>query len=114
MYFLSYTGNTAQTRCQVPKDLRREGLWITYVDFNHKVITEWYNSDNIDDETWGVNTYWRQGSNKLIGDISISSNGNWVINGSETEFKATGDPIKPLLRVNFSTNKLQISYDETL
>ena len=111
MYFLSYIGNTFETRCQVPKDLRREGLWITYVDFNHKVITEWYNSDNIDNETWGVDTYWRQGSNKLIGDISISTNGNWVIDGKETEFKATGDPIKPLLRVNFSANKLQVSYD---
>ena len=112
MYFLSYIGNTFETRCQVPKDLRREGLWITYIDFNHKVVTEWYNSDNIDDETWGVDTYWRQGSNKLIGDISISVNGNWVINGKETEFKATGDPIKPLLRVNFSANKLQVSYDD--
>lgn len=111
MYFLSYTGNTAQTRCLVPKDLRREGLWITYVTFDHTVVTEWYNSNNIDDDSWGLDTYWRRGSNKLVGDISISTNGKWVIDGKETEFDATGDPIKPILRVS-PANKLQVTYDD--
>lgn len=111
MYFLSYTGNTAQTRCLVPKDLRREGLWITYVTFDHTVVTEWYNSNNIDDDSWKLDTYWRRGSNKLVGDISISTNGKWVIDGKETEFDATGDPIKPILRVS-PANKLQVTYDD--
>ena len=110
MYFLSYVGNTFSTRCQIPKNLRREGLWITYVTYKHQVITEWYNSDNIDDNDWGLDTYWRQGSNKLIGDLSISSNGNWVINNVETEFKAQGESgISPVLRIY--NNRLQVSYD---
>ena len=58
MYFLSYNGNKALTRCSVPHSLRKEGLWITYVLYDHTVITEWYNSDNIDDESFGSEDNW--------------------------------------------------------
>ena len=59
MYLLSYNGNKALTRCSVPLSLRKEGLWITYVLYDHTVITEWYNSDNIDDESFGSDDNWR-------------------------------------------------------
>lgn len=110
MYFLSYTGNTEQTRCQVPKILRKKGLWITYVKYDGNVYTEWYNSNNIDDKSWGNSSNWRVGNNELVGDLTISANGNWVINGNETEFKAIGEKGNtPLIRV--ANNKLQVSYD---
>lgn len=110
MYFLSYTGSTEQTRCQVSKILRRKGLWITYVKYDGNVYTEWYNSNNIDDKSWGNSSNWRVGNNELVGDLTISANGNWVINGKETEFKAIGEKGNtPLIRI--ADNKLQVSYD---
>lgn len=110
MYFLSYTGNTEQTRCQVPKILRKKGLWITYVKYDSNVYTEWYNSNNIDDKSWGNSSNWRIGNNELVGDLTISANGNWVINGNETEFRAVGENGNtPILRV--ANNRLQVSYD---
>ena len=112
MYFLSYNGNKALTRCSVPLSLRKEGLWITYVLYDHTVITEWYNSDNIDDEAFGSDDNWRQSSNMLVGDISISADGYWVIEGKKTSTKAQGETgVTPLLRFG-DNNKLQVSYNE--
>lgn len=46
----------------------------------------------------------------LVGDISISSEGNWVINGVDTGSKAQGPSgTNPILRNN--QNKLEVSYD---
>ena len=110
MYFLPYNGNTSATRCLVPKILRKKGLWITYVKYDGNVYTEWYADNKIDDKSWGDNSNWRIGNNTLVGDITISANGNWIINGTETEFKAAGEKGNtPLLRVY--DNKLQVSYD---
>ena len=112
MYFLSYNGSRALTRCKVPSVLRKEGLWITYVLYDHTVVTEWYNSDQIDDNSWSMDSNWRVASNNLVGDISVSSDGYWVINGERTEAKAQGEQgITPLLRVG-SNDKLQVSYNE--
>lgn len=110
MYFLSYTGNISATRCLVPMVLRKKGLWITYVKYDGNVCTEWYAASDIDDESWGDSSNWRIGNNMLVGDITISANGNWVINGIETEFKAIGEKGNtPLIRVD--NNRLQVSYD---
>lgn len=110
MYFLSYNGNTSATRCLVSTMLRKKGLWITYVKYDGNVYTEWYAADEIDDKSWGDSSNWRIGNNSLVGDITISANGNWVINGTETEFKAVGEKGNtPLLRV--ANNRLQVSYD---
>lgn len=111
MLFLSYNVNAELTRLQVPNSFRREGLWITYVTYDKTVVTEWYNSNDIDDNTWKSDANWRLGSNMLVGDISISSEGNWVINGVDTGSKAQGPQgISPILRNN--QNKLEVSYDE--
>lgn len=110
MYFLPYNGNTTSTRCLVPTMLRKKGLWITYVKYDGNVYTEWYAADEIDDKSWGDSSNWRVGNNTLVGDITISANGNWVINGTETEFKAVGEKGNtPLIRV--ANNRLQVSYD---
>lgn len=111
MYFLSYDGNSTSTRCLVPTMLRKKGLWITYVKYDGNVYTEWYAADEIDDTSWGDSSNWRVGNNTLVGDITISANGNWVINGTETEFKAVGEKGNtPLVRFG-SNNKFQVSYN---
>ena len=112
MLFLSYNGSRSQTRLQVPSSLRREGLWVTYVLYDKTVVTEWYNSDDIDDTSWGSDSNWRKASNALVGDISISTNDYWVINGVVTNIKAQGETgITPLLRMG-DNNKIQVTYDE--
>lgn len=110
MLFLSYNGSRSQTRLQVPSSLRREGLWVTYVLYDKTVVTEWYSAEAIDDTTFGDSANWRDGSNALVGDISISSDGYWIINGEVTNIKAQGETgITPILRVG-SNNHLQVSY----
>lgn len=111
MYFLTYLGGGGSTRLQIPDELRRQGLFITYVLLDKTTVIEWYGSDDISDEAWQSDANWRKGSNMLVGDISISSEGNWVVNGVDTGVKATGDRgITPVLRIY--NNKLQVSYNE--
>lgn len=111
MYFLTYLGGSGVTRLQIPDELRRQGLFITYVLFDKTTVIEWYDSDDISDEAWQSDASWRKGSNMLVGDISISSEGNWIVNGVDTGVKATGDRgITPVLRIY--NNKLQVSYNE--
>ena len=111
MYFLSYVESPNDTRLQVPEFLRKTGLWITYVRYDKTIVTEWYASDDISDEAWGLDSNWRIGSNMLVGDITISSEGNWIVNGVDTGVKAQGEQgITPLLRIY--DNKLQVSYKE--
>lgn len=110
MYFLSYNGSREQTRLQVPTSIRKTGLWITYVLYDKTVVTEWYAGEAIDDNSWKNLSNWRVGSNMLVGDISISSDGYWVVNGVVTTTKAQGEQgITPMLRVG-SNNHLQVSY----
>ena len=109
MYFLSYNGSRELTRLQVPLSLRKTGLWITYVLYDKTVVTEWYAGEAIDDNSWKNLSNWRVGSNMLVGDISISSDGYWVVNGVVTTTKAQGEQgITPMLRVR--NNHLQVSY----
>lgn len=111
MYFLSYNGNKAETRNQVPPLLRKEGLWITYVLYDHTVVSEWYGNSKTDDNSWGSDENWRIASSALVGDISISADGYWVINGIKTASKAQGERgTTPLLRIY--DNKLQVSYTD--
>lgn len=110
MYFLSYNGSREQTRLQVPMSIRKTGLWITYVLYDKTVVTEWYAGEAVDDNSWNSSDNWRVGSNMLVGDISISSDGYWVVNGVVTTTKAQGEQgITPMLRVG-SNNHLQVSY----
>lgn len=66
MYFLSYTGNTATTRLQVPTSIRRRGLWITYIKYDDNVYTEWYNGKTTDDTSWQNDSNWRVVNNLNI------------------------------------------------
>lgn len=110
MLFLSYVGSKSLTRLEVPVSLRKTGVWITYVLYDKTVVTEWYAGEAIDDTSFSNDSNWRDGTNSLVGDISISSDGYWVINGEVTTIKAQGEAgITPILRVG-SNNHLQVSY----
>lgn len=91
MYFLSYVGNREKTRLQVPNSIRRRGLYITYVDFSGDFHSEYYNCDNISDDEFDKDDNWINGNNRLVGDLSISVSGNWVINGVDTGVKAIAE-----------------------
>jgi hypothetical protein len=59
-FFLSYDGNIKHTRCQIPLSYRRKGLWLTYVKYDNRVYTEFYNADSIDDDSWGDDSNWQR------------------------------------------------------
>ena len=110
MMFVPYLGNKSYTRNQISPELRRQGLWLTYV-IGNTVYTEWYDEVAIDDTNWGSDSNWRQGSNALVGDLSISSNGTWVINGEDSGITIKGDKgDSPVIRIY--DNKIQVSYDK--
>ena len=46
------------TRLQIPSNIRRQGLWITYVSCKGNTITEWYNSNDFSNKAWGDNKNW--------------------------------------------------------
>lgn len=59
--FLPFTENSrAITRCQIPQELRRKGLWITYISCKDNVITEWYDGNTFDDTSWGNSNNWHE------------------------------------------------------
>lgn len=58
MIYIPYMGSREDTRLQVPKFLRRKGLWITYVDYGNKIRTEWYRCNCIDDAHWQSDIHW--------------------------------------------------------
>lgn len=56
----------ALTRQQVPMNVRRKGLWITYTSCMDKITTEWYTSDDYSNSAWGNNENWEQLSQNII------------------------------------------------
>lgn len=96
MYFLSFNYNTELTRCQVPKNLRRRGLWITYIKQDKKVYTEWYNSDNIEDDYWKNSSNWKSFAiNAITEEDNVINIGNSntkevIIAGKKIMFNSDG------------------------
>lgn len=60
MYFLSYTGDNESTRTQVPRNLRKRGLWVVYENYDNEVIVEWYDKKSIEDEIWKLDSSWKR------------------------------------------------------
>ena len=110
-YFLAYTGDAESTRLSVPKLVRHEGLFISYIDYNNNHITEYYRGSDINDKEWQKSSNWRLGNNTFMGELSISSNGTWVINNEDTGIPARGETgTTPLMRFG-DNNKFQVSYN---
>lgn len=104
-YFISYTGNTEYTRLQVPYNLRRRGLWITYVTFDKKVVTEWYNSDAIDDTNWSNDLNWEKGNQGTPGKDGETPNitiGSVITGNPNSQAKASITGETPNLILNMT------------
>ena len=99
IYFLSYTGKMSTTRMQVPMYLRKQGLWVTYVDYDHKVHNEYYSSQLVDDVNWLKTSNWVNIVYDFSQRIYINNDGYWVINGEVTTTKALGEPGKSAYQI---------------
>ena len=111
-YFVSYNGSRKLSRLSIISSLRRRGLYITYILYNGNIVTEYYNGTSIDDDSWGSDDNWLDGTNRLVGDISISSNGTWVINGVDSGLPARGEKgDNPILKVSEDGSTIQYSYN---
>lgn len=113
--YLTYLGNPKNTRNNIPEGMRRKGLIITYTNESNETITERATSDaQKDNDHWGLDTNWsRIDELSLSGDLSVSANGTWIINGKDTQIKAVGPKgdtgITPWLKT--IDNRLYYSYD---
>lgn len=90
-YFLTYTKSPEDTRLTLINSLRRKGVIITYEDTYGKLITEEYNKEDIDDLNFKDSSNWVSYNNQFKGQIEISSDGYWIIDGVKTQFKAAVD-----------------------
>ena len=71
--FLPYHISPEHTRLQVPESRRRLGLWISYVIPNeHRLVIEYYLSDNIEDSYWSNDAYWFDTNGSIV-DPDIAS-----------------------------------------
>lgn len=59
MYFVPFTGDIKETRCQVPIAIRRTGLCITYLTYSKTLINEYYIGTSLNDESWGNSDNWK-------------------------------------------------------
>jgi hypothetical protein len=113
--YVQYQGTAGRTRNIVPKEMRRKGIIISYVDMQGNAITEkCVNDAHRDNFRWGLDVNWvRVDELTLSGDISVSVKGTWVINGEDTGIAALGpkgdNGLTPWLKT--IDNKLHFSYD---
>lgn len=113
--YVQFQGTAVRTRNIVPKEMRRKGIIISYVDMLGNAITEkCVNDAQRDNFHWGLDVNWvRVDELTLSGDISVSVKGTWVINGEDTGIAALGpkgdNGLTPWLKT--IDNKLHFSYD---
>lgn len=113
--YVQFQGTAVRTRNIVPKEMRRKGIIISYVDMQGNAITEkCVNDAQRDNFHWGLDVNWvRVDELTLSGDISVSVKGTWVINGEDTGIAALGpkgdNGLTPWLKT--IDNKLHFSYD---
>lgn len=115
--YVQYQGSPQATRNIIPVEMRRAGLMITYMNMDSETITEKASSAvQKDNDHWGLDVNWsRVDELSLSGDIAVSANGTWIINGVDTKVPARGSKgdagLTPWLKT--IDNKLHYSYDNT-
>lgn len=57
-YFLSYTNSPEETRIQLPQNLRKRGIWITYIDNESILHVEYYTAVIFIDTEFQKNENW--------------------------------------------------------
>lgn len=113
--YVQYQGSPEATRNIIPVAMRRAGLTITYMNMDSETITERASSAvQKDNDHWGLDVNWsRIDELSLSGDIAVSAQGTWIINGVDTRIKAVGpkgdNGLTPWLKT--IDNKLHYSYD---
>lgn len=113
--YVQYQGSPQATRSIIPVEMRRAGLMITYMNMDGETITEKASSAvQKDNDHWGLDVNWsRVDELSLSGDIAVSANGTWIINGVDTKIPARGSKgdagLTPWLKT--IDNKLHYSYD---
>ena len=109
-YFIPFYKDKSETRKLIPKVLRNKGLQVTFLDDKNRINREYYNSNYTDDENFSKDSKWIKTDFKVGTNISISSDGFWVLDGKQTTISAQGiDGITPELRIN--NNFLEKTYD---
>lgn len=59
LYLVLKDRSRTLTRLQVPDNMRRRGLWITYISYNDNIITERYEGEDFSDTAWGDSHNWK-------------------------------------------------------
>ena len=57
-YYIKYSGDIQKDRLHIPIDLRRKGLFVTYVTFENELITEYYSYPLVSDKFWQDSNNW--------------------------------------------------------
>lgn len=75
--FLPFVNSDAATRLLVPDKMRRRGLWISYIEYNGTLKSEYYNSDSLVDVDWQDSSNWLGGG---FGDLQgvVDTIRDWV------------------------------------
>ena len=116
--FLEWKGSAYKTRNSMPMAMRRKGIIITYETPDGEIHTEKNVNDySIDDEHWGIDSSWvRVDELTLSGEIGISPEGTWVIDGIDSGINAVGPQGKPgatiTPRINLENDTIEYSWDK--
>ena len=114
--FVPWQGSAYDTRNYLPALLRRKGISISYVTDKGLAVKERAVSDvGIDNANWGIDSNWmRVDELSLNGELHVSPNGTWVINGVDSGIQALGPKGDNGLTPRLKTidNKLHYSYDD--
>ena len=95
--YLTYAGDKENTRLTVPLEFRRNGLIITYIDFDNNTISEIYKGNDRGDDEWKKDDNWisltdyiKDEIGKQLGDLGEFDNIKEFI---ENAIKELGDDI---------------------
>lgn len=56
--YVDYKNDEENTRLEIPAVLRKNGLWITYLDYRNYYVTEFYKGESIEDDDWKDDNNW--------------------------------------------------------
>lgn len=113
---LEWKGSPYLTRISVPTAMRKKGLIVNYELPDGNVCSEKNIEGISEDERWGLDSSWTSVYDiNLTGDVSVSPEGNWIINGEDTGVKAVGPQGNPgstiIPRFNAENDTVEYSWD---
>lgn len=86
--YLPFKNRTRRdTRLQVPNELRRRGLWVTYISCKGNIVTEWYNAQPTDNDSWVKNENWTRFYNGIENNIDVKEIKETIIKELQIQIK---------------------------